>query len=48
MALGRASNSDVMECVFRKNRHGFMGEFMVQVDFDKGHYKYKDLEDFNN
>ena len=47
MALGRASNSDVMECVFRKNRHGFMGEFMVQVDFDKGHYKYKDVEDFN-
>jgi len=44
MALGRASNSDVMECVFRKNRHGFMGEFMVQVDFDKGHYKYKDVE----
>lgn len=47
MALGRATNSDVMECVFRKNRHGFMGEFMVQVDFDKGHYKYKDVEDFN-
>lgn len=48
MALGRGANSDVMECVFRKNRHGFMGEFMVQVDFDKGHYKYKDLEDFSN
>ena len=47
MALGRGANSDVMECVFRKNRHGFMGEFMVQVDFDKGHYKYKDVEDFN-
>jgi replicative DNA helicase len=45
MALGRASNSDVMECVFRKNRHGFMGEFMLQVDFDKGWYKYKDIED---
>lgn len=48
MALGRGSNSDVMECVFRKNRHGFMGEFMVQVDFDKGHYKYRDIEDFAN
>ena len=47
MALGRASNSDVIECVFRKNRHGFMGEFMVQADFDKGHYRYKDLEDMN-
>ena len=45
MALGRGSNSDVMECVFRKNRNGFMGEFMVQVDFDKGHYRYKDVED---
>ena len=45
LALGRAANSDVIECVFRKNRNGFMGEFMVQVDFDKGWYKYKDLED---
>lgn len=45
MALGRGPNSDVIECVFRKNRNGFMGEFMVQVDFDKGYYKYKDLED---
>lgn len=45
MALGRGANSDVIECVFRKNRNGFMGEFMVQVDFDKGYYRYKDLED---
>jgi replicative DNA helicase len=45
LALGRGANSDVIECVFRKNRNGFMGEFMVQVDFDKGWYKYKDLED---
>jgi replicative DNA helicase len=45
MALGRSANSDVIECVFRKNRNGFMGEFMVQVDFDKGWYKYKDMED---
>ena len=48
MALGRGANSDVMECVFRKNRNGFMGEFMLQVDFDKGHYVYKDMEDFSN
>lgn len=47
MALGRGTNSDIIECVFRKNRHGFMGEFMVQADFDKGHYRYKDLEDMN-
>jgi len=45
MALGRGPNSDVIECVFRKNRNGFMGEFMIQVDFDKGYYRYKDLED---
>jgi len=45
MALGRGSNSDIIECVFRKNRNGFMGEFLVQVDFDKGMYRYKDYED---
>lgn len=45
MALGRGPNSDVIECVFRKNRNGFMGEFLVQVDFDKGWYKYKDFQD---
>ena len=45
MALGRGPNSDIIECVFRKNRNGFMGEFMIQVDFDKGWYKYKGLED---
>ena len=47
MALGRGTNSDIIECVFRKNRNGFMGEFLVQVDFDKGFYKYKDFEDNN-
>jgi replicative DNA helicase len=45
MALGRGANSDIIECVFRKNRNGFMGEFLVQVDFDKGWYRYKDYED---
>jgi replicative DNA helicase len=45
LALGRATNSDIIECVFRKNRNGFMGEFIVQADFDKGWYKYKDFED---
>ena len=47
MALGRATNSDIIECVFRKNRNGFMGDFLVQADFDKGYYKYKDFEDKN-
>jgi replicative DNA helicase len=45
MALGRATNSDIIECVFRKNRNGFMGDFLVQADFDKGYYRYKDYED---
>ena len=45
IALGRATNSDIIECAFRKNRNGFMGDFLVQVDFDKGYYRYKDYED---
>lgn len=45
MALGRGPNSDIIECVFRKNRNGFMGEFLIQVDFDKGWYKYKDFQE---
>lgn len=44
LALGRAPNSDVLECVFRKNRNGFLGDFMVQVDFDRGRFLYKDFE----
>ena len=44
LALGRGANSDIIECVFRKNRHGFMGDFFVQADFDSGYYRYKDME----
>lgn len=44
LALGRATNSDVLEAVFRKNRNGFLGEFVVQVDFDSGRFIYKDFE----
>jgi replicative DNA helicase len=44
LALGRATNSDVLEAVFRKNRNGFLGEFVVQVDFDSGRFVYKDFE----
>ena len=47
LALGRATNSDIIECAFRKNRNGFMGDFLVQADFDKGYYRYKDFEDKN-
>jgi replicative DNA helicase len=45
LAFGRATNSDILECVFRKNRNGFMGEFLVQADFDKGFYRYRDFEE---
>jgi replicative DNA helicase len=44
LALGRAANSDVLEAVFRKNRNGMLGEFVVQVDFDSGRFVYKDFE----
>jgi replicative DNA helicase len=44
LALGRAANSDVLEAVFRKNRNGMLGEFVVQVDFDSGRFIYKDFE----
>lgn len=44
LALGRAINSDILECAFRKNRHGYLGEFLVQVDFDSGHFIYKDMD----
>ena len=47
LALGRSTNSDIIECAFRKNRNGFMGDFLVQCDFDKGYYRYKDFEDKN-
>lgn len=38
-AMGRAANSDVLEFALRKNRHGFMGNFFMEVDFDKGIFK---------
>lgn len=44
LALGRAQGSTILECAFRKNRHGFSGEFMVDVDFDSGRFIYKDFE----
>lgn len=44
LALGRATGSTILECVFRKNRHGFCGEFMVDVDFDSGRFIYQDFE----
>ena len=45
LALGRAQGSTILECAFRKNRHGFCGDFMIDVDFDSGRFIYKDFED---
>jgi len=45
LALGRAQGSTILECAFRKNRHGFSGDFMIDVDFDSGRFIYKDFED---
>jgi replicative DNA helicase len=44
LALGRAAGSSILECVFRKNRHGFCGDFMIDIDFDSGRFMYKDNE----
>jgi replicative DNA helicase len=43
LAMGRKQNTDVLECAFRKNRHGFLGDFILEVDFDKG--KFREVED---
>lgn len=45
LALGRENGSDTLSCIFRKNRHGYNGEFYLQVDFNHGIFKYKDMED---
>jgi replicative DNA helicase len=44
LALGREQNSDVLEACFRKNRNGFLGQFYLQVEFDRGKFIYKDME----
>jgi replicative DNA helicase len=44
LALGRSQGSTILEAVWRKNRHGFSGEFMVDVDFDSGRFIHKELE----
>ena len=39
LSMGRKANSDILEAAFRKNRHGFMGDFYLEIDFDKGTFK---------
>jgi replicative DNA helicase len=45
IAMGRGMNSDVLEVAWRKNRNGMMTDFYIQVDFNKGWFKYKDIQD---
>lgn len=45
IAMGRAANSDIIELAWRKNRNGMMTDFLIQVDFNRGFFKYKDFED---
>jgi len=44
LALGRDPLGDVMECTFRKNRHGILNSFFVQCDFDSGMFHYKNSD----
>ena len=44
VALGRETNSDVLQLVFRKNRHGIQGEFFLTVDFDRGLFVYRGID----
>ena len=45
LSFGRAQGDDVIECVFRKNRNGPSGEFLINVDFDKGMFVYQSFDD---
>lgn len=44
IALGREVNSDVCQIIFRKNRHGVLGEFYLTVDFDAGVFLYRGID----
>jgi replicative DNA helicase len=44
LSLGRSQGSSILTCVFRKNRHGFLGEFLIDVDFDSGKFIYKEVK----
>jgi replicative DNA helicase len=39
LSMGRKANSEILEAAFRKNRHGYMGDFFLEIDFDKGIFK---------
>jgi replicative DNA helicase len=39
LAFGRKQNTGVLEVAFRKNRHGFLGDFYIDADFDSGKFE---------
>ena len=39
LAFGRKQNTGVLEVAFRKNRHGFLGDFFIDADFDSGKFE---------
>ena len=43
LAFGRKQNTGVLEVAFRKNRHGFLGDFFIDADFDAG--KFEEMVD---
>lgn len=45
LSLGRDLNSNAMEVVGRKNREGMLPDFLLEVDFDKGVFNYKEFPD---
>lgn len=45
IAIGRDANSDVLTCVYRKNRNGILNEFYTQVDFNHGIFRHVDDPD---
>jgi len=44
LSLGRDPMGDTITSVFRKNRHGPLNEFYLQVDFDAGRFVYMNSE----
>ena len=44
LAMGREPTSPELEVVFRKNRHGPLGDFALQMSFDTGQFIYIDLD----
>jgi replicative DNA helicase len=47
LAVGRSDNSPIMGIAWRKNRNGPLFDFVLECDFDKGVFNYKE-DDFDD